>query len=79
MELFIAKVYPEKIMIMGLWARNALLWYIRIQVSEPRKGISYLMTNKHALYTIPEADNFYHTPVKDNTESHRLNLIIIGR
>ena len=56
MELYLAKVYPETIMIMGLWASSAFLWYIRIQVSDIRKGISILMTNNHAFYTIPEIE-----------------------
>ena len=48
MELYLAKVYPEKIMIMGRWASSAFLHYIRIQVSDLSKGISNLMTNNHA-------------------------------
>ena len=52
MELYLAKVYPETIMIIGRWARSAFLWYISIQVSDLRKGISTLMTNNHAFYTI---------------------------
>ena len=34
MELYLAKVYPETIMIMGRWASSAFLQYIHIQVSE---------------------------------------------
>ena len=49
MELYLDKVYPETIMIMGHWASNAFLRYIRIQVSDLIKGISTLMKNNHAL------------------------------
>ena len=72
MERYLAKVYPETIMIMGRWASSAFLWYIRIQVSDIRKGISTLMTNNHAFYTIPEIEVVYHTPVQPNTEPQRL-------
>ena len=54
MELYLAKVYPETIMIMGRWASSAFLRYISIQVSDLSKGTSTLMTTNHALYTIPE-------------------------
>ena len=53
MELYLAKVYSETIMIMGRRASSAFLRYIRIQVSDISKGISTLMINNHALYTIP--------------------------
>ena len=53
MELYLAKVYPETIMIMGRWERSAFLPYIRIQVRDISKGISTLMTNHHAFKTIP--------------------------
>ena len=33
MELYLAKVYLETIMIMGRWASSTFLRYIRIQVS----------------------------------------------
>ena len=74
MELYLAKVYPEKIIIMGRWASSALLWYIRIQVSDLSKGISTLMTNNHAFYTIPEIEVVYHTPGQPNTDPQRLRL-----
>ena len=54
MELYLAKVYPKTVMIMGIWAISAFLRYIRIQVSDLSKVISILMTNKQTLYTIPE-------------------------
>ena len=44
MELYLAKVYPETIIIMGQWASSAFLRYIRIQVSDLSKGISTLKT-----------------------------------
>ena len=53
MELYLVKVYPETIMSMVLWASSAFLRYIRTQVSYLGKGISTLMTNNHAFYTIP--------------------------
>ena len=74
MELYLAKVYPETIMIMGRWESSAILRYIRIQVSDISKGISKLMKNNHAFYTIPEIEVVYHTPVHDNTDPQRMNL-----
>ena len=53
MEICLAKAYPETIMIMGRWASSAFLWYIRIQVSDLKKGISTLMKTNHDLYIIP--------------------------
>ena len=53
-EIYLAKVYPETIMIMGKWSSRAFLWYIRIQVSDLSKLISTLMTDNHAFYIIPE-------------------------
>ena len=52
MELYQAKVYPEKIMIMEQWESSSFLRYIRIQFSDLRKGISTLIKNKQALYKI---------------------------
>ena len=54
MELYLAKLYTHKIVIMERWASSAFLRYIRIQVSDLSNGISNIMTNNHALYTIPE-------------------------
>ena len=54
MELYLAKVYPETIIIMGQWEGSDLLRYIHIHVSDLSKGISTLMKTNHALYTIPE-------------------------
>ena len=48
MELYLAKVYPETIMIMGRCSSSAFLRYIRIQVSDLSKGTSNLMTKNHA-------------------------------
>ena len=62
MELYLEKVYPETIMIMGRWASSVFLWYIRIQVSDLSKVISTLMTTNLAFYTIPEIEVVYHTP-----------------
>ena len=74
MELYLDKVYPEKIMIMGCWASSAFLRYICIQVSDLSKGISTLMTNNHALYTIPEIEVVYHTPGQPSTDPQMMRL-----
>ena len=74
MELYLAKVYPETIMIMGRWASSAFLRYIRIQVRGTSKGIITLMTNHHAFYTISEIEVVYHTPDQPDTDPQRLRL-----
>ena len=74
MELYLTKVYPETIMIMGRWESSAFLQYIRIQVSDLSKGISTLMTTNHAFYKIPEMEVVYHTPGHNDTDPHRLSL-----
>ena len=48
MEIYLAKVYPKTIMIMGQWASSAFLPYIRIQVNDLSNGISTLMKKNHA-------------------------------
>ena len=53
-ELFLAKVYPETIMIIGKWSINAFLWYIWIKVRNLSKGIRKLMVSTKAFYTITE-------------------------
>ena len=78
MEIYLAKVYPETIMIMGRWASSSFLQYIRIQVSELSKGINDLMKNNHAFYTISEIEVVYHTPGKPDTDPQRLRLNKIG-
>ena len=52
-QLFLSRVYPKTIMIIGQWSRNAFLWYIWIQVSNLSKGISDVMVSTIAFYTIP--------------------------
>ena len=74
MELYLAKAYPETIIIMGRWASSAFLRYIRIQVSDISKGIITLMTNNHAFYTIPEIEVVYHTTGQPNTDPQRMRL-----
>ena len=74
MELYLAKVYPETIMIMGLWASSDFQQYIHIQVSDIRKGISTLMTNNHTFYKIPEIEVVYHTSTQPDTDPQRLRL-----
>ena len=59
---------------MGRWYRNAFLQYIRVQVRNLIKGISTLMTNNQALYTIPDAGIIYHTPGQENTKPYRMNI-----
>ena len=73
-ELYMDKVYLKTIIIMGQWASSAFLRYNRIQVSDLSKGISTLMTNNHAFYTIPEIEVVYHTPGNDSTNSQMLSL-----
>ena len=58
MELFLARVYPETIMIIERWYINDFLMYIRIQASNPRKGISGLISNKKAFYTITKQESY---------------------
>ena len=72
MEIYLAKVYPETIMIMVHWASSDFLRYICIQVSDISKGISTLVTNNHAFYTIPEIEVVYHTHGQPDTEPQRL-------
>ena len=74
MELYLAKVYPETIMIVRRWASSVFLRYIRIQVSDLRKGISTFMTNNHALFIIPEIEVVYHTSGKLDTDPQSLRL-----
>ena len=74
MKLYLAKVYPKTVMIMGRWASSAFLRYICIQVRDISKGISTLMKNNHAFYTIPEIEVVYHTPGQPNTDPQRLRL-----
>ena len=74
MELYLTKLYPETIMIMGRWESRAFLRYICIQFSDLRKGIITLITNKKALYTITEAEVFHHTPVHNDTDPQMMNL-----
>ena len=74
MELYLAKVHPETIMIMGRWASSAFMPYIHIQVSDLSKGIITLTTKNHSFYTIPEIKVVYHTPGKLNTDPQRLRL-----
>ena len=61
MELFLAIVYPETMMIIGIWSINAFLWYIGIQVRNLSKGIRDLMVSLRAFYTIPESEVIYYT------------------
>ena len=74
MEIYLAKVYPETIMIMGRWESSAFLRYIHNQVSDISKGISTFTKNNHAFYTIPEIEVVYHTPGQPNTYPQSLRL-----
>ena len=55
MELFLVQVYPETIMIIGIWYINVFLRYISIQFSDLSEGISNLMVTTQDFYTILEA------------------------
>ena len=79
MELYMENFYPGKIMIMGQWVSSVILQYIRIQIRDLSNGISTLITNKQALYKIPEIEVVYHTPGVSDTEPQRLNLNRQGR
>ena len=61
-------------MIMGRWTSSAFLRYICIQISDTSKRIINLMKNNHAFYKIPEIEVVYHTPVKPDTDPHRLRI-----
>ena len=73
MKIFLSRVYPKTIMIIGRWSRINFLRYIRIQFSDLVKGISDLMVTTHDLYTIPKEENIYFTPGQSGTQSHRLH------
>ena len=73
MDLLLARVNPETIMIIGWCSPNDFLRYIRIQSSTLRKGISDLMVSTQSFYTISEAEVICYTPVQIGVQSHRLN------
>ena len=73
MELFLSRVYPETIIIIRWWSRNAFLRYIRIQVSDLSNGISDLMVSTQSFYTITESEVIYYTSGQPRFQSHRLN------
>ena len=54
-ELFLSRVYPETIMIIGRCSKNSFLRYIQIRFRNLRKFISDLMAGEKAFCTIPEA------------------------
>ena len=55
-ELFLARLYPETIIIIERWPINDFLRYIRIQVSDLNKDISEIMASKKVFYTIAGAE-----------------------
>ena len=55
-ELFLEIVYPETIMITGLWSSNLFFGCIQIQFSNLNKGISDIMVSTQAFYTIPKEE-----------------------
>ena len=55
MELFLSRLYPEIIMIIGRCFSNYFIMYKRNQVRNLSKGISEIMVATHVLYTIPES------------------------
>ena len=60
-------------MIIGIWHRNEFLRYISIKVRNLSEGISDLMVTTHALYTIPESEIIYFTPIQPITQYQRLH------
>ena len=68
-----AWLYLETIMIIGMWYINDFFRYIRIQVSDLAKGISYLMVSTRDFYTILETYIIYYTPGQPGTQYHRGN------
>ena len=72
-ELLLARVYPETIMIIGWWSRNAFLRYNRIQVRYLSKGISNLVVSTRSFYTIPKAEVIYYNSGQPGVQPHRLN------
>ena len=72
MELFLTRVYPETIMIIGWWSRNAFLRYIHIQLINLSKGISNLMVSTRSFYKIPKAEVVYYTPGQPGVQYRRL-------
>ena len=61
-------------MIIGQWSSNYFLWYIRIQVRNPRKGISDLTVTTQVFYQITEAEVTYYTMGQPGIQSHRLHI-----
>ena len=53
-EIFLARVYPETIIIIGRVSKNTLLWCIRIDIRNLSKGIIILIVNTQDFYTFPE-------------------------
>ena len=73
MKLFLEKLYPETIMIIGIWSSNVFLKYIWIQVSNISKGISDLVVSTSAFYTITRAEVIDYIPGQPGVQYHRLN------
>ena len=73
MELSMAWIYLETIMIFGRWSRNEFLRYLRIQVSDLNKGTGDLIVTTQAFYTIPEPETIYYTLGKPCIKYQRLS------
>jgi hypothetical protein len=56
MAMFLAGVPVFQIMLLGWWASDAFLQYIRKQVKEFSSGISQKMITQENFFTIPSAD-----------------------
>ena len=56
MDILLAIVYQNTVIIIGRWSSNSFLRYIQIQVRNLRKFISDIMSVNKALYTIPKEE-----------------------
>jgi hypothetical protein len=57
MAMFLSGVPVFQIMLLGQWASNAFLRYIRKQVKEFSAGISHRMITKENFFTIPSSNS----------------------
>jgi hypothetical protein len=55
MAMYIAGVPVSTIMLVGRWASNAFLLYIRKQVAELTNNVSQLMITNRAYYHLPDS------------------------
>ena len=74
MAMFMDDTPVYMIMLMGRWSSDAFLKYIRRQVLEFSKGISFRMIRNDILFTIPEQRAPISDPRTQNTNSFATNL-----